>query len=111
MRLFVDRLAQVKLASLTIVIGEALRPDAAFVSGLSYDDTTKSVYRGFTRCILRQGIWLIGNSALWLLHLHVSVTLLVAERTLGSVDRNLVKIRRSQARELRVLIREQATLQ
>src|ERR1700728_3255804 len=111
MRLLVGSLAQIKLASLAIVIGEALRPGAAFVSGFTEGDTTKSIHRRLTWRILRQGIGLVGNSALRLLHLHVPVTLLVAERTLGSVDRNLVKIWRPQARELRVLIREQATLQ
>ena len=35
MRLFVDRLAQIKLASLTVVIGEAVRPHAAFVACLA----------------------------------------------------------------------------
>ena len=43
MRLLVDRLAEIKLASLTIVIGEALGPDSAFISGFVCFASTISI--------------------------------------------------------------------
>src|ERR1019366_9903288 len=104
-------LAEIELPCLTVVVGEALGTDTALFSGFSNCSAMKALYRTLARRVLGQGVGLIGNTALRLLHLHVAVTLLVGEWAFGGVDRDLVKIGRPEARELRVLIGEQSTLQ
>src|SRR5450755_4322530 len=93
------------------MVGEALGTDTALFAGLSNCSGMKALYRTLARRVLRQGVGLIGNAALRLLHLHVAVALLVGEWAFGGVDRDLVKIGRTEARKLRVLIGEQSTLQ
>src|SRR5450631_1514388 len=110
MGLFIRSLAQIELPCLAIVIGEAFGTGAAFFTGFSHCSAMKAVCRGFAWRVLGQGVGLIRHPALRLLHLHVPVTLLVGEWTLGSVDRDLVKIGRPEARQLRVMIGEQSTL-
>src|ERR1019366_2183257 len=53
---------------------------------------------------------LIRNTTRRLRHLHMPVALVIGKRALWRVDRDLVKISRSQARKLRVEIREQTAL-
>src|SRR5450756_315459 len=71
----------------------------------------KAVGRRFAWRVFRQGAGLIGHAPHRLRHLHVSVALLVGERALGRIDRDLVEIGRTQARKLRVVIGEQTALQ
>src|SRR5664280_606017 len=106
MRLLIRGLAEIELPRLTVVVGEALGTDAAFLASFGYRSAMKAVGRRFAWRVFRQGVGLICNTACRLLHLHVSVALLVGERALGCVDRDLVKIGRTQARKLRVDIGE-----
>ena len=104
MRLLIRGLAEIELPRLAVVVGEALRTNAAFLACFRYDGAMKSAGRRFARRVIRQGVGLIRDTAHRLLHLHVSVPLLARERTLGRVDRDLVEIGRAQARELRIVI-------
>ena len=96
-RLLIRGLAEIELPRLAVVVGEALGTDAAFLAGFSDRGAVKALGRRFARRVFRQGVGLIGNPARRLRHLHVSVALLVGERALGRVDRDLVEIGRTQA--------------
>src|SRR5450830_58558 len=98
MRLLIPGLAEIELPRLAVVVGEALGTDATFLAGLSDCGAMKALRRRFTWRVVRQGVWLIGNPARRLRHLHVSIALLVGERALGGVDRDLVKIRSEERR-------------
>src|SRR5450759_3930074 len=104
-------LAEIELPRLAVVVGEALGTNAAFLACFSYRSAMKAFGRRFAWRVLRQGVGLIRNTARRLRHLHVSVALLVGERALRCVDRDLVEIGRTQARKLRVVIGEQTALQ
>src|ERR1035437_4893633 len=105
-RLLIRGLAAIELPRLAVVVGEALGTDAAFLAGFNYRSAMEALGRGFAWRVFRQGAGLIRNTARRLRHLHVSVALLVSERALGRVDRDLVEIDRNQARKLRVDIGE-----
>src|SRR5664279_612275 len=111
MRLLICGLADVELPRLAVVVGEALGPNAAFLASLSYRSAMKAVGWRFAWRVLRQGVGLVRNTSRRLRHLHVPVALLVGERALGRIDRNLVEVGRAQARKLRVVIRVQTALQ
>ena len=97
MRLLIRGLAEIELPRLAIVVGKALGTDAAFLAGFSYRCAVKTPGRRFSRRVFRQGVGLIRDPARRLRHLHVPVALMVAERALGRVDRDLVEIGRAQA--------------
>src|ERR1035438_6407054 len=103
-RLLMRGLAEIELPRLAVVVGEALGTDAAFLACFSYRSAMKAVGWQFAWRVFRQGVWLIGNAARGLFHLHVPVALLVGKRALGGVDRDLMEIGRTQTRELRVVI-------
>src|ERR1035437_10082424 len=103
-RLLIRGLAEIELPRVAVVVGEALGTDAAFLACFSYRSAMKAAGWRFAWRVFRQGVWLIGNTAHRLFHLHVPVALLVGERALGGVDRDLMEIGRTQARKLRVEI-------
>src|SRR5664280_1366603 len=97
-RLLIGGLTAIELPRLAVVVGEALGTDAAFVSSFSCCGAMKTIGWRFTWRVFRQGVGFIRNTAGRLGHLHVSVALLIVKWALGRVDRNLVKIVRTQAR-------------
>src|ERR1039458_4769544 len=103
MSLLIYCLAEIELPRLAVVVAEALGTDSAFLASFSYRSAMKAPGRRLAWRVFRQGAGLIRNTAHRLRHLHVSVALLVAERALGRVDRDLVKIGCAQARKLRVV--------
>ena len=98
MSLFVDGLADVELASLTIVVGKAGCADAALLAAFAHRGAAKAARRDFARGILLQRTWLVVDPAFGLLHLHMRIALLIRHRTLRRIDRKLMKVRRAQAR-------------
>src|ERR1019366_8448762 len=102
---------EIELPRLAVVVGEALGADAAFPASFSYCGAMKALGRRFAWRVFRQGAGFIRNTARRLRHLHVPVALMIGKRALGRVDRDLVKIGRTQARKLRVEIGEQTALQ
>src|SRR5450631_2846931 len=103
-RLLISSLAAIELPRLAVVVGEALRTDAPFLARFIYCGTMKAIGRRFARRVFRQGVGLIRDTTCRLRHLHMPVSLLIGERTFWRVDRDLVKIGRTQARKLRVEI-------
>ena len=101
----------VELPRLAVVVGEGLGADAPLLAGLRDGGGDEASRRRLPRRVLVQGVRLVGDAALGLCHLHVPVALVVAERALGRVDRELVEVHRPQPRELRVEVREQPALQ
>lgn len=88
--------------------------DLCLLDGLR--KASESARRIFARAALlasvRETIWFVVGAALEHLRLHMAITLKVLERAaLGSIDRYLVEVDGPQPRQLRILIREQATLQ
>src|ERR1700689_4806990 len=102
MRLFILGLAEIELPRLAVVVGEPFDPDAAFLSSFCYYGTMKASAWCFAWRVFRQGVRFISDAAGRLGHLHVSVTLLIGKWAFWRVDRDVVKIGRTQARKLRV---------
>ena len=81
-----------ELALLAVVIGKALGTAAAFRAGLFGRETAESELRVLACRIGREAARLKSHATLGHLHLHVAVALLVRERALGRVDRNLMEV-------------------
>ena len=95
------RLAAKEHARLAVVVGEALDAHPPALARLGGAKRAEALWR-LPRRVARERARLIGHAAHRALHVHVAVALLVGKGALRGVDRQLVKVGRAQARQLRV---------
>src|SRR3569833_2352980 len=100
--LFKRRLVDIKLARLTVVVGEAFRPDAQLVPFFMRRERPEAGLMALARstCGTTPGIRFIVDAALWIHHGHVPVLLKVMEGAFRRVDRNVREIWTAQALQL-----------
>jgi hypothetical protein len=83
----------------------------AALARLADRGAAKAAFRTLARRVGGERVRLVVDPALGNEHLHVAVALLVGERALRRVHRQLVEIGRAQPRQLGVEVREQAPLE
>src|SRR6202020_492144 len=104
-----------ELARLTVVVGEALGPEAQLLSRFAFAllrrESAKSALGILARAGRIEAVGFIGYSAWNRVHSTHAIALQIPHRTAGAVDRQLMKIRAAEPADLGVRVGKQTPLQ